>query len=146
MTLCGTLRLALCLSLPLFGCSSGKSERTAEPASTLTGTVSYRERMALPEDAVIEVTLSDVSRQDVAAEHVALATIPAAGRQVPIPFELRYDSARIQPNHTYAVRATIRSGERLLFTTDTHTPVITRGHPTRVELALVQVQEPTAPR
>ena len=78
----------------------------------VTGTVAYRERMALPPDAVVEVRLSDVSRQDVAAPVIAETTILPEGRQVPIPFELRYDPGKIEPNRVYALRATIRSAGR----------------------------------
>ena len=46
----------------------------------VTGTVDYRERMALPPDAVVEVRLSDVSRQDVAAPVIAETTVLPEGR------------------------------------------------------------------
>ena len=103
----------------------------------MTGTVAYRERIALPADAVIQVQLSDVSRQDAPASVIAETTFTAAGRQVPFPFELRYRPDRIEPNHSYAVRATIRGEGRLLFTTDVVHHVITRGNPDEVSLMLV---------
>jgi putative lipoprotein len=105
----------------------------------VTGTVAYRERMALPPDAVVLVQLSDVSRQDAPVQVLAETTIQPAGRQPPFPFELRYDPGTIEPRHSYAVRATVRSGGRLLFTTDTHVGVITQGKPTQVNLMLVRV-------
>jgi putative lipoprotein len=112
------------------------------PAKTgvVAGTVAYRERMALPPDAVVQVQLSDVSLQDVPAQVVAETTLSPAGRQVPLPFELRYDPAKIEPRRRYAVRATIRSEGRLLFTTDTQVPVFTEGHPGKVDLMLVRVR------
>jgi putative lipoprotein len=106
----------------------------------VAGTVAYRERMALPPDAVVQVQLSDVSLQDVPAQVVAETTLSPAGRQVPLPFELRYDPAKIEPRRRYAVRATIRSEGRLLFTTDTQVPVFTEGHPGKVDLMLVRVR------
>jgi uncharacterized lipoprotein YbaY len=78
---------------------------------SLSGTVAYRERMALPSDAVIQVQLSDVSVQDVAAPET---TVTRQGRLVPLPFELHYEAGKIDPKKTYAVRATIRSGGQLL--------------------------------
>ncbi len=125
---------------------TGNSQVTPQTAS-VTGTVAYRERLALPPDAVVQVQLTDVSRQEVAAPVVAETTITTAGRQVPLPFELRYDPARIEANRSYAVRATIRSEERLLFTTATAIPVLTRGNPGRVALTLVQAAAaaPTGP-
>jgi len=93
--------------------------------------------MALPPDALIQVQLSDVSLQDVAAPLITETTVKPEGRQVPLPFELRYDPAKIDSKRSYAVRATIRSGGQLLFTTTTAAPVITRGNPSRVDLMLV---------
>jgi putative lipoprotein len=58
---------------------------------------------------------------------------------VPLPFELRYDPAKIDSTHTYAVRATITSAGRTIFTTDAAYHVITRGNPAQVELVLVRV-------
>ncbi len=109
-----------------------------EEGGVVAGTVAYRERIALPDDAVVRVQLSDVSLQDAAARVIADTTFTSGGRQVPLPFELQYDPRTIEPNHRYAVRATIESGGRLLFSTDTAYHVITRGTPNRVELMLVR--------
>jgi putative lipoprotein len=119
----------------MMGCA-----RNPESSSggTVTGTVAYRDRMALPPGAVVQVQLSDVSRQDAPARVVAETTITPGGRQVPIPFELHYDPGAIDQKHSYAVRATIRDGDRLLYTTNTAAPVITRGNPTQVPLMLVR--------
>lgn len=106
----------------------------------LTGTVSYRERMALRMDAVISVRLSDVSLMDVPSIPIAEQTIPARGKSVPIPYKLSYDPERIQDSNTYAVRAEIRSGDgQLMWTTDTMIPVLTRGAPSDgVDIMLVR--------
>jgi putative lipoprotein len=45
---------------------------------------------------------------------------------VPIPFELSYDPARIDPDHAYAVKAVIKSGGRTLFQSERSSPVVTR--------------------
>lgn len=124
------------------GPARGAAADAAVVAGAITGTVAYRERMALPADAIIQVLLLDVSRQDVAATRVAEATVRPEGRQVPLPFELPYDPAAIQPTHRYAVRAAIRSENRLLFTTGAAAPVITDGHPTTVRLMLARVRGP----
>ena len=49
----------------------------------VTGTITYRERIALPENAIVNVQLQDVSLQDVAATVIAETTITTPG-QVPI--------------------------------------------------------------
>ncbi len=117
----------------------------SDDIATVSGTVTHRERLALPPDAVVEVQLADVSRQDVAATIVAETSVPTHGRQVPIPFDLAYDPAKVVENHTYAVRAVIRSEGELLFTTSSHYPAITRGNPSVVDLVLVRADEPTDP-
>ena len=119
--------LGLCLAA---AACAGNAPPPVE-TGVVTGTVAYRERMALPPDAVVQVQLSDVSLQDAPAQVVADTTLSPVGRQVPLPFELQYDPAKIEPRRRYAVRATIRSEGRLLFTTDTHVPVLTEGHPSK---------------
>jgi putative lipoprotein len=120
------------------GCA-GRSN-LPEPSPVVTGHVTYRERMALPADAEVRVVLLDVSRQDVAVTPVADTTIRPEGRQVPLPFAVRYDPKRIDPRHDYAIRATITSGGQLAFTTTAVVRVVTRDHPTMVDLILTPVQ------
>ncbi|UYZ59451.1 YbaY family lipoprotein [Hymenobacter latericus] len=115
--------------------SYGQTNTTAVRDS-VTGTVAYRERIALPPNAVLRVQLQDVSRQDAPAVEVASATVESRGRQVPLPFVLRYDTARIDPTNTYAVQARIEVDGRLMFTNDSAYPVITRGNPKQVQMML----------
>lgn len=112
--------------------------------ATISGTVTYRERVALTDRAVVDVSLEDVSRQDVAATVLARQVLPAPG-QVPIRFELVYSPADIDERRSYAVRATIRDRGRLLFTSDTNTPVLTRGAGREAHLVLKAVQGDTGP-
>src|SRR5689334_17305946 len=72
----------------------------------VTGTVTYRERVALAPDAVVEVSIEDVSRAGAEAAVLATTRIERAG-QVPIDFSVTYDPARVEANHRYAVRARI---------------------------------------
>jgi putative lipoprotein len=125
--------------LVLVGCMASQDMRNDAKQAAVTGSVAYRERIALPPDAVLEVRLSDVSRQDVAAPVIAETTVMPAGRRIPIPFELRYDPVKIEPKRTYALRATISSAGRMMFTTTNSYPVITRGNPTKVNLMLERV-------
>jgi putative lipoprotein len=127
--------------LPLIVAGCGAYHGTPPSRAAVTGSVTYRERSALPPDAVVRLELSDVSRQDAGATPVAQVTLTPAGRQVPLPFELRYDSKAIDSTHTYAVRATIESGGRPIFTTTTASRVITRGRPTHVDLVLSSVPD-----
>lgn len=107
--------------------------------NVVSGTVTYRQRSALPPNAVVTVRLVDVSRQDVSAPVIAEQRIETNGRQVPIEYGMAYDRSKIQERNRYAVRAEIRSGSRLLFTTADSYPVITQGNPRNVEITVVPV-------
>ena len=126
--------------------------QTACPGASLSGTVTYLQRIALEADATLEVRLEDVSRADAPAETLALQMIPTAGRQVPIPFTLCYDAAKIVPTGVYALRAQITVGGALRWTTDTRFPALRAGQAiTGLEVRVVQVAPdaetttPTAP-
>lgn len=109
------------------------------PTTAVTGTASYRERIALPPDAVFEATLLDTSRADAPATMLGRQRIaPVSGPA--IDFRIPYEANLVKPNMAYSVRATITSGGRLLFTTDTVAPVLTRGAGTTVNLPLRMVQ------
>jgi uncharacterized lipoprotein YbaY len=116
------------IALLLAGCAS-VDEPPARPRAEVTGTVTYRLRVALPPQAVVRVSLSDVSRADAPAALLARSTIATQGRQVPIPFALSYDPERIGPRAEYAVDARIEAEGRVLFATTRRYAVITRGHP-----------------
>lgn len=90
--------------------------------AVIRGTVTYRERIALPPGAVLEVVLEDIARADAPAPRIAEARIPL-DRQVPIPFLLAFDPARLDPRGRYALRATISVDGRAWFRPDTVHPV-----------------------
>ena len=108
------------------------------PPIAVTGTVTYLVRSALPPTAVIEVMLQDVSLADAPAETINTQRITTNGRQVPFPYLVRYNPNMIDPTHTYAVRATIKDGDKLLFTSTQSYPVITNGAPTSNVEIIVQ--------
>jgi len=107
-------------------------------AQSIRGTATYRERMALPPAAVFEATLEDVSRADAPAEPIARTRITSPGNP-PIAFAIAYEQTKILPDHRYVVRASILVNDKLLFTSDTAAPVITRGSPTTVSILLRRV-------
>ena len=113
-----------------------------EPNASVSGTVSYRERLALTPGAKLVVELRDVSYQDAAAPLIARQTISDPG-QVPIKFKVEYNRDDIRSRNVYAVSAKIIEGDgRLAFTNDTAYDVITRGNPSKVDMLLVLVQPP----
>jgi putative lipoprotein len=109
---------------------------------SVTGTVSYRVRMALPPSALIQVELQDVSLADAPATVVVEQKMTLGERQVPVRFALKFDPSRIDPKHTYSVSARISTDGQLRFINDQSYPVITRGNPSHVEMMLKQVETP----
>jgi copper homeostasis protein (lipoprotein) len=106
-----------------------------QASGQVKGTATYRERMALPPDAVFEATLEDVSKADAPAEVIGQARIERPGNP-PIRFEITYEPAQIISSRRYAVRARILVGGKLFFTTDQHYPVLTGGQGNEVTLLL----------
>jgi putative lipoprotein len=104
------------------------------PAAAVTGHILYREHISLPPDAVVRVRLEIAAEPERPPRRVAELTVRTDGRQVPIPFTLPYDAARILPDKRYQVRAWIDSGDQLLFATRAAYPVITKGNPSKVEI------------
>ncbi len=109
--------------------------------ATVSGTVTYLQRIALPPDAVVTVRIEDVSKADAIAEVIGEQVIHTDGAQVPFPFEVAYDTDQIEENHSYSLRVRIEdSAGKLLWINDTSVPVITRGNPVQdVEVLVVQV-------
>lgn len=98
--------------------------------ATVTGNVTYYQRIALPPNAVVKVSLQDVSRADAKAILLDEQTISTNGKQVPIPFTLKYNPNQIQPHHSYAVSAQILVDGKLHWVSTTINSVITRDKPT----------------
>lgn len=128
------------------GCHSDDHAKNDQPkdtsmtATTITGSVTYRARIALPPDAVVNVRLEDVSKADAPATMIAERFINTEGRQVPIPFSFVFDADKIESNRRYQVRATIKSGDNLLFTTTSAYPVLTHGAGSHVDIVVEQAR------
>lgn len=109
------------------------------PISRITGTVSYRPRIALAPDAVLKVALVEATRADAEAVPISEVSIARPG-QVPIAFELPYATARINARRTYVVRATIEQGGAPAWSSSRRYPVITNDQPTKVDIVVEAVK------
>ena len=111
----------------------------ARPAAvaSVTGTATYRERMALPPGAVFEAVIEDISKAD--APSVVLGRTEVTSIQVPVPFTIAYDPAKLDPRARYSVRTRILVEGRLWFTSDTVHPVLRDAGDTRVEIVMRRV-------
>src|SRR5688572_22549574 len=128
------MRIAAVVWMVAFLASAAPSAR----AGVLSGDVFYRERVALPPNAVLEISLVDVTRPGGLGELVASMQV-RPNRQVPIPFEIRYGDDDVDPRRSYAVRANILAGGRLLFVNARPQRVLTHGHPSSVHILMAAV-------
>jgi putative lipoprotein len=115
-----------------------RPERAGE--AEVTGFVTYDEDVSLPADAAVDVWIIDVTPGIVAAAILAETTIEAGNARPPIPFKLRYDPSRVFTDHDYAIKAVIRSAGETLFEMPNDFRVLTKGHPTRVEVWVKKVE------
>lgn len=127
--------------------AASTSAATAQPAiaqPSVTGTVWIRQRIALPPDAVLTVTLSDASLADAPSKVLAQKVMRTEGKQSPFSFVLQFNPADIQPNARIILSAAITVNDKLMFITDTIQPVINQGG-TKADLTLVPVQQTAMP-
>ena len=122
----GHLFLSLMADAGIYELEPAPPARPVPSTSTLRGTVTYRERIALPPEAVVEVALEDASKADAPAEVIARTRVEKPG-QPPVPFRIDYDPARIEARHRYVLRARITVGDTLWFSTEEPHPVLTGG-------------------
>ncbi|EEY43684.1 lipoprotein-related protein [Vibrio mimicus VM223] len=90
---------------------------------------------------MVTVYLQDVSLADAPATVIAKQNFITNGMQVPLEFNLAYDSSKIKASHSYSVSARIEVDGKLRFITDTHYGVITDTNATKqVQMMLIGVQ------
>ena len=109
-------QLSVIAALGLLACLAPVSAQA--PLRSVSGSITYRERIALPPGAVAEITVVDVSRADAAGTVIGRQRIEDPG-QVPIPFTVDFEPSAVDPRHRYAVRATISNGTEAMFTSTT---------------------------
>ena len=123
--------LILVFAAAVVACGSEMDGASTEQAmAKIEGTVYYRERIVLPPNAVVEIQLEDVSRADALATVMATVTLNSDSGP-PYPFSIDYDPAQIDSRMTYALRATIRVDDKLMFTTMDYTDPFS-GNPVSV--------------
>ena len=106
----------------------------ASIAETITGTAMYRERMALPPDAIFEASIAAMSRTGLPAN--VIATTEVESPRTPIHFVLTYDGKAIRPDRRYVVRGRITVNGQVWFASDPDVPLPAGGGPHHVALLL----------
>src|SRR5690348_8304573 len=81
-SLIGLVVVAVLLMLP--------AAALAQNTSSVTGTINLRQRVALPNNAVVTIQLADASKQGVPAPVLAQQSFSANGAQAPFTFTLQY--------------------------------------------------------
>lgn len=126
----------------LGGTVAGQQAAIAQP--NVSGSIYIRQRIALPPDAVLTVTLSDASVSDAPSRVLAQHVVRTEGKQAPFQFVLPFNPADIQPNARILLSAAIAIDGKLAFITDTVKPVINQGG-TKAELLLVPTTNTAMP-
>ncbi|BCH33782.1 hypothetical protein MesoLjLc_57120 [Mesorhizobium sp. L-8-10] len=113
---------------------------------TISGEVLYRERIALPPNAVLTVQLVDISLAGAPASVVGKQVVDPAG-QVPIRFTIVFDPAVIQGKAQYALEAGITVDNSIWFINDIrHSVDPLQAPPQSMVLKMVRQSEtPAAP-
>ena len=98
----------------------------------------YRERILLTPGHVLNVRIEDVSLADAPARVLAEHTETLDGRGPPYEVTLGVPTSQIDPRHTYAARAEIRTPDGdLRFVTDTRYVVLTQGARAEADIVMV---------
>lgn len=112
--------------------AEGEDQQASSPTETtpeyrsISGEVFYRERLRLPSDAALTVTLLRID--DPGQTVVARSTVTPRP-QIPIPFELEYSTADISEGASYALDVEITRRGEVVFALPEPVPVITEGAP-----------------
>ncbi|UYA59361.1 YbaY family lipoprotein [Pectobacterium colocasium] len=141
-----SMTLAACAQRSDYGVSpqtgapvtSASSQRPAVAMPAVTGTVNIRQRIALPHNAVLTVTVSDASLADAPSKVITQRVMRTEGKQAPFQFDLPYNPADIQPNARILLSAAIAIDNRIVMVTENVLPVISNGV-NNADLVLVPV-------
>jgi uncharacterized lipoprotein YbaY len=120
----------------LAGCARGDGQNTP---LTIRGELTSRERIELPTKSMGIVELARAQDGRVVAEQ----RLPLAGRQIPVPFELKAHRSTIEDGATYFLRGTIAMDGRTQWISDA---VEVRARPGTIEVGKLALRpyEPAA--
>ncbi|PXV73599.1 YbaY family lipoprotein [Pantoea sp. PNA 03-3] len=137
MALAGCAHKGKPVPTPTLGSAvAGQTATIAQP--NVSGAVYIRQRIALPPDAALTVTLSDASVADAPSKVLAQRVVRTDGKQAPFHFILPFNPADVQPNARILLSAAITVNGKLAFVTEEVKPVVNQGG-TKADLVLVPV-------
>ena len=100
---------------PAANTSISATQQPAIQQPNVSGTVWIRQKVALPPDAVLTVTLSDASLADAPSKVLAQKAVRTEGKQSPFSFVLPFNPADVQPNARILLSAAITVNDKLVF-------------------------------
>jgi putative lipoprotein len=106
--------------------------------ASVSGSIECLQHLALRPNDVIDVALLDFAARDAAAI-IAGQKITSPG-QIPIPFKLTYDPARINPAHHYTVQTRIMRNGEPAFINSAPCFVITHGYSNTARVIVEQTK------
>ena len=130
------LLLAACTSVGSAG-NGATTGRAEPPRKVLQGSIVYRERVALPDNAQVKLQLVDGARGTPNPAVAAETTFAAAGRQVPVPFSLPLDGVKTEPGRTYALQAYILVDGKIRYVMPGRVTIDPNALPTTLSVLMV---------
>ncbi|QYK02588.1 YbaY family lipoprotein [Shewanella psychrotolerans] len=94
---------------------------TPNASVEIQGEIWFKERIALPSDAILTVQVKDVSLMDAPA--VVIAELERSNVTTPAPFQFIIPADQFEQGHTYAVGAKISLGDKLMFISTQSYPI-----------------------
>ncbi len=118
---------------------------TLSRGPVVSGSIEYGEGTALPRGSKLSIQLRDTSFQDASSELIAETIIVNPGSP-PVAYRLDYDNADIKAGNTYSLQVSIYNPNgQLLFANDTAHDLANPQRSTKIDLALVAVQQQSIP-
>ncbi len=111
---------------------------SAQTTAAVSGTITYRDRVATPANAVVTVQIAEVPTAGRPGQVISEQRFTTNGAQPPFRYSITYDPARIDAAKQYTVQSNISVNGQVRYTTNSVVRVITGGAPvTDVNLVLV---------
>jgi putative lipoprotein len=104
----------------------------------VTGAVTYRERLTLPPEAELSVTLYETTLAGAAPKFIAAQLVQGPGGS-PMRYRVVYPPGVIDARAGYTLVARIEVGGALWFVNERPVPVLTHGNPVRADIVVTQV-------
>ncbi|QYM96904.1 hypothetical protein FGI04_13560 [Dickeya ananatis] len=107
-----------------------QTQMLSQPVSDMpavTGTVNIRQKIALPPDSVLTVTVSDATIPDAPSKVISQRVIRTEGQQAPFRFVLPYNPSEIRPDARILLSAAVAIDNRVTLITEHVMPVVTNG-------------------